>query len=413
MATANKAPPWQQIQINKNKKDVDISYFHEGDIGSWTYSPKDDEKELYELRTKIEEYERAEKGAAIWEYYKKIINPYELIYTQPKYKELPPSVCILNPLSRSYFKIIEILSITGFFEMHGKERLRSAHVCEGPGGFIEGFYDECEKRKLTPLSANAITLRPHQPNVPGWKRASTFLQKYKSVHIHYGKDNTGNILNYENQNSFIESCTNKVLLFTGDGGFDFSTDYSLQEASIFPLLIASVRIGFECMRTGAFFILKFFDIHNKPTIDLLYFLSQHFKAWTLYKPATSRPCNPEHYFIGIDYKGCNVLPLLQNWSSLICQGKNICSLGTGEKSSDFTQIVENNREKAVAMQINYLKQVFNLIEKADGTIDEPSRLRLYQIMSYDWCRSFSVPVHPSRAHAIEVLRSGLLASGQL
>jgi 23S rRNA U2552 (ribose-2'-O)-methylase RlmE/FtsJ len=408
MATAIKAPPWSTVEFYKNKKEGS-SYFNEGTVGSWVYNPNEKEKELYSLRSRIEEYEKGDKGAAMWEYYKKVINPYELIYTQPKFKDLPLSVCLLNPLSRSYFKMIEILNVSGFFEANGRERLKSAHVCEGPGGFIEGFYDECEKRRLMPLSANAITLKPQQANVPGWKRATTFLQKYKSVQIHYGADNTGNILNYENQNSFIASCP-KVLLFTGDGGFDFSTDYSTQEEAIYPLLISSVRIGFECMRSGAYFILKFFDLYSEPTIDLIYYLSLHFKSWTLYKPATSRPCNPEHYFIGIDYKGCSSIDLLRNWSKAVCSGSKLASLGTGERCTDFTQIIHNIREKAVNGQINYLNQVFQLIEHPD-TIKPPTKV--YEVLSYDWCRTFNVPVHPYRALSIEVSRSDLLASGQL
>jgi 23S rRNA U2552 (ribose-2'-O)-methylase RlmE/FtsJ len=408
MASVVVKPPWELIQFYKNKKDVETSFFVKPILGSITYESKDDEKELYELRNKIDIYES--KGSAMWEYYKKIVNPYELVYTQPKYKELPQSVCLLNPLSRSYFKIIEILNVTNFFETHGTSILRSAHVCEGPGGFIEGFYDECEKRRLVVKSANAITLKPQQANVPGWKRASNFLQKHRSIQIHYGADNTGDILKVENQDSFISTCP-KVLLFTGDGGFDFSTNYSQQESAIFPLLIASVRIGFEVMHTGAYFILKFFDIHHKATADLLYFLSLHFKQWTLYKPATSRPCNPEHYFVGIEFKGCNapMLEYLRGWCSL----SNIIQLSSEELPEEFAHTIEEIRANAVKSQVEYLKTVFSIIESEDKISMTYPNSKLYEVMSYDWCKLFNVPVHPSRALLIEALRSDLRASGQL
>jgi 23S rRNA U2552 (ribose-2'-O)-methylase RlmE/FtsJ len=401
-------PPWELIQFYKNKKDVDTSFFVKSILGSVTYEPRSDEKELYELRNKIDIYE--EKGSAMWEYYKKIVNPYEIVYTQPKYKELLQSVCMLNPLSRSYFKIIEILNITNFFEIHNTTILRSAHVCEGPGGFIEGFYDECEKRRLVVKSANAITLKPQQANVPGWKRASNFLQKYKSIQIHYGADNTGDILKIENQESFIATCP-KVMLFTGDGGFDFSTNYSQQESSIFPLLIASVRIGFEVMHVGAYFVLKFFDIHHKTTTDLLYFLSLHFKQWTLYKPATSRPCNPEHYFVGIEFKGCvsPMLDYLRGWCSL----NNIIQLSSEKLPEEFAHTIEEIRTNAIKSQVEYLKTVFSIIESEDKMSIPYPNSKLYEIMSYDWCKLFNVPVHPYRALLIEASRSDLRASGQL
>jgi hypothetical protein len=292
--------------------------------------------------------------------------------------------------------------------MHGSSILRSAHVCEGPGGFIEGFYDECEKRRLMPKSATAITLRPNQSNIPGWKRAANFLQKYKSVQILYGADNTGNILKYENQNSFIAE-TPKVLLYTGDGGFDFSTDYSLQEVSVFPLLVASVRIGLEVLRVGGYFILKFFDIHQLPTKQLLYFLSLHFRQWTLYKPATSRPCNPEHYFIGIDYNGCTAIEIFREWSKYVCETGMACTFMKGDIPEDFAHNLENIRAKAVKSQIEYLENVFKLVETTSSPVINP----VYEVMSYEWCRLFNVPVHPSRSLLIEALRSDLRASGQL
>lgn len=412
MAASAKTPPWQAIEFHKNKVDgpVNTSFFGTV-LGDWVNSPKEDEAKLYALRERIEVFEHGGSGAdggSKWEYYKKMVNPYEFVYTQPKYKDFPASVSIINPLSRSYFKMLEILGVSRFFDLEAGERLRSAHVCEGPGGFIEGFYDACEQRRLAPHSATAMTLRPTQQNVPGWKRAATFLQKYKSVQILYGADNTGNILKYENQDAFIAACP-KVLLFTGDGGFDFSTDYSMQEAAVFPLLVASVRIGFECMRQGAVFVLKFFDIHHEATADLICFLAAHFRTWTIYKPATSRPCNPEQYFIGVDYRGCGALDLLREWSLAACEGKSLKRLITGEMPAEFAGTLEAIRRRIVQSQIEYLERVFGLIE---GTGSAPD-LQVAEVMSYDWCRAFNVPVYPSRAHAIEVLRSGLQAAGRL
>ena len=485
-ASTAKSPPWQAIEFHKNKYDSNVNTSFFGTVlGEWKHEPRDDEKALYALRERIEEFDNTKvlsapknglkvhseefdtagavsapkkrhaseefaspKGCLLqgrsateefdtagaiarkhsdestaataesdgkWEDYKKMVNPYEFVYTQPKYKDFPTSVCLINPLSRSYFKILEILSVSRFFELTAGERLRSAHVCEGPGGFIEGFYDECERRRLTPISATAMTLRPTQSNVPGWKRAATFLKKYSSVQILYGADNTGNILKYENQDAFITACP-KVLLFTGDGGFDFSTDYSMQEAAVFPLLVASVRMGFECMRQGAVFVLKFFDIHHAATADLLCFLAAHFRSWSIYKPATSRPCNPEQYFIGVDYRGCAAggLELLREWSRAACEGKTLARLITGEMPAEFAATLEAIRTRIVRSQIDYLERVFGLIGcgASDSKTVIPD-LKVAEVMSYDWCHTFSVPVHPDRARAIEASRSDLLAAGRL
>ena len=157
--------------------------------GQWTYEFKADEADLHELRKRIQLYERPPSAEAppsssvsTWEYYKKVVNPYELVYTQKKYDDFPESVCIYHPLSRSYFKILEVLAITDFFkDCKPSQRLYSAHVCEGPGGFIQGFLEECSRRRLTVGASTAITLKPKQQNVPGWKRATHFLQKNKQA----------------------------------------------------------------------------------------------------------------------------------------------------------------------------------------------------------------------------------------
>ena len=317
---------WKHVEWNSITDKNTIFYPTTADPSDtpWSYTLSDQEATLHDLRKKINKYE-SDSGCSDWEYFKKIVNPCELIYTQKKYPNFPESVCLLNPLSRSYFKLIEILGIADFFKTYDKPqlRLRSAHVCEGPGGFIQAFLDLCARYRITHYSSTAITLRPKQQNVPGWKRASAFLRKSSNIKIIYGPDDTGNILNYANQNAFIEACASKVHLFTGDGGFDFSMDYDAQERIIFPLLLASVRIGVETLALGGVFVLKFFDIYHAPTRDLIQFLSQFFMKWTLYKPATSRPCNPELYFVGKGFRSYSepALTQIRQWAKDVSEDR--------------------------------------------------------------------------------------------
>lgn len=382
-------PPWESIQFKKNTEPVS---FFEMKKGEWSHIATPEEQEIQMYRSKIEKYEK-EQGEGTWEYYKKIINPYEFVYTQKKYEDFPESLCLTKPLSRSYFKMIEILYVSGFFTTCEHHFIRSAHVCEGPGGFMEGFIDANSHYKRMPKSINAITLKPKQPNIPGWKRASYFLQKNKRIiNIDYGEDGTGDILLYENQNHFIKSCPDKVSLFTGDGGFDFSVDYKNQEESIFPLLIASTRIGFEVLREGGYFVLKFFDLYNSATVELLYILSLHFKSWTLYKPATSRPCNPEQYFIGKEFKGASK-DMLEYLRSISKDNNHISHIATPTEM--FINEIEEMRTVIVKRQIEYLKSVFNLIEGGNDIIIK-SLIKGHITESYKWCRKFNIYVHPNR-----------------
>lgn len=331
---------------------------------------------IQEKRANIEQYEKTcEKGAKKWEFYKKCINPYEMVYTtQPLFQEknISESVCTLRPLSRSYFKMIEILEIVfnkyPSFYKNPRCFLHSAHVCEGPGGFIEGFVDFCHRKSYRPGCSRAITLCSNDYNIPGWKKAQHFLSKNKNVKLSYGKDGTGNILLYENQTNFINRCSPKADIFTGDGGFDFSSDYSSQESSIFPLLVSTVRIGMECLHKGGLFIMKLFDFYQKSTIDLLYFLSVHFKQWTIYKPAMSRPNNPENYFIGVDFLGCcdKNLFCIQNWSMDVCEPCHTIDFRKVQLYNQlpvpFMNYIRGIRSELFKLQIFYLNKAFKLID---------------------------------------------------
>ena len=412
--------PWTAIQWHSTSASADVvpTTFEDSSSNTvilpaqWDYALKGEEEKLHEYRKRINQYER-QTGTSEWEYFKKIVNPYELIYTQKKYENFPDSICILHPLSRSYFKMLEILEITEFFKVHAKATvLRSAHVCEGPGGFIEGFLDRCEKYKVIKASSTAITLRPRQPNVPGWKRAASFLQKHKNVHIEYGSDGTGNLLNPANQTAFIEACVPKVNLFTADGGFDFSTDYDSQEQTIYSLLLASTRVGFEVLAPGGLFVMKLFDIYFPGTQDLVYFLSTHFMSWTLYKPATSRPCNPEMYFVGRRFSGCTpeTVRAMRSWSADVPRRLFFVPL-----PAPFSSLLNSIIGTSVRNQILYLEKVFALLDASPTERQSKITLILqkHEVISFNWCRVFSAPYYPERCRLIEALQTCLRASGQL
>ena len=72
-----------------------------------------------------------------WDVYKKYTNPYEYIQTQiPNGNQ---SVATIKPLSRSYFKMIELLKIHNILTVYKEVSINSFHLAEGPGGFIEAL----------------------------------------------------------------------------------------------------------------------------------------------------------------------------------------------------------------------------------------------------------------------------------
>jgi 23S rRNA U2552 (ribose-2'-O)-methylase RlmE/FtsJ len=408
--------PWDGLKIFK-RSNINVCGAFELESREHNHIVSEEEITLHEYRNRISDYETNLTNGKNWEYYKKIVNPYELVYTQKKYDDFIESICLLKPLSRSYFKMIEMLDVINFFGTFRSENVRAAHVCEGPGGFIEALYEEASKNKKKVQTSIAMTLKSKQTNVPGWRRASHFLQKNRNVRILYGEDDTGDIMKPENQQYFIDYCIHpsyggKMNIFTADGGFDFSCDYARQEKMIFPLLLASTKIGFEVLKKGGVFILKMFDFYEKSTVDLLFFLSCHFQEWTLYKPAMSRPCNPEQYFIGKGFTGCSdeVFDVLRVWCSMLENNQLVESLFKMALPDEFMKIINDLRTQSFNKQTEYLEKVFFIIDKNDDTIIQ-NYLKKNEKTSLDWCKKFKVPIS-HRHHLVADLQTYQPVSSQ-
>jgi hypothetical protein len=309
--------------------------------------------------------------------------------------------------------MIEMLTLTEFLTRPPGPGLRTAHVCEGPGGFIEAIYDLAPKKGLQVRQTHAMTLRSTKTHIPGWRRAQQFMNRHREIRIQYGPDNSGNILRRDNR-AVIAASARASHIFTADGGFDFSCDYTKQEQMVFPLLLASVKIGFESLKIGGVFILKLFDFYDPMTVDLLFFMSHFFDEWTLYKPGMSRPCNPEHYFIGKGFVGCSdeALDVLRIWCSMIENRQPLDRLFHSDSTSHiFHEIIEQLRKKSFHTQTAYLERVFDMIEKNDE--EQISRyLVKHERTSYEWCVRFNVPMYAHRLHSIEESQNGQPVSYQ-
>jgi hypothetical protein len=171
---------------------------------------------------------------------------------------------------------------------------------------------------------------------------------------------------------------------------------------IFPLLLASTKIGFEVLKKGGIFILKMFDFYEKATVDLLYLLSCHFSEWTLYKPAMSRPCNPEQYFIGKGFTGCaeETSDVMRLWCSMLDNNQPVDSLFKSEVPADFNRILNDLRTHSFNRQTEYLEKVFFMIEKNDNGLIQ-NYLKKNEKTSLDWCLRFKVPISHRRLVAVD------------
>jgi len=232
-----------------------------------------------------------------WDIYKKYTNPYEYIQTIIPYTKL--AVCKLKPLSRSFYKLIEICNLLHLLDDF-KQSINTFHLAEGPGGFIEAI--NTLRSNNTDLYYGMTLIDESDDNIPGWNKSKHFLSKHNNINIEYGKDKTGNLSSVDN----LWFCHNKykgsIDFITGDGGFDFSIDFNKQEILSIKLIFYQICFAIAMQKKGGTFILKIFDIFTQATIDLLYILSSLYEKIYIIKPNTSRVANSEKYIVCKNFK---------------------------------------------------------------------------------------------------------------
>ncbi len=343
-----------------------------------------------------------------WDDYKKITNPYEYIFLSWN-RRSSRSVTTRQPLSRSYFKMIEMWN-----SLKLTEQLRalverdggfySAHSAEGPGGFIEACSVMTERNRWSYKNASAITLRSEAKNVPGWRKAVRFLTMNPQVIIHDGADGTGNILDIENQRAFVaDALVNSrkgVHLYTADGGFDFSNDYNAQEDSIFPLLIAETILGLRTLSKGGCFIVKCFDTTERPTLDLLWLITRCFCTWSIIKPRTSRAGNAERYIVGKGFLDTDVGDVLEILESYQRAGEFHKPILATESWRSISAQITMIQEQIEHVEIQIIRDTLALIRNTE-THRIAKLVRDNVQRSIQWCKEHSEDVAPCWSYDFE------------
>ena len=231
-----------------------------------------------------------------WNTMKKITNPYEYIHTPYEQRLV---ISKLKPLSRAYYKMVEIIDNFYLLDIFKYKSMTSFHLAEGPGGFIEALV---HKRINSTDKYYGMTLVNDNKNVPGWKKSTKFLNKNPNVIIETGADNTGNLFSYDNALHCYEKYGSSIDLITGDGGFDFSVDYNNQEQNAIKLIFIQIAYAIIMQKQNGHFILKMFDTHLSGSVQMLFILNCLYKSVYIYKPKTSRYANSEKYIICKNYK---------------------------------------------------------------------------------------------------------------
>jgi 23S rRNA U2552 (ribose-2'-O)-methylase RlmE/FtsJ len=324
-----------------------------------------------------------------WDKYKKYTNSYEFIHTQIPNTKI--SISKYKPLSRSYFKMVEIINTFKLLNQYNNE-INTFHLAEGPGGFIEAI---ANMRKNKNDRYVGITLINKNSTIPNWNKCKDVMKKHKNIVIERGSDDTGDILSLENLTYCFQKYKNSMDIITADGGFDFSSDFNNQEKLACNLIFAEICFAVLTQKKGGNFIIKFFDIFTLASVDLLYILSCFYTNITISKPCTSRTANSEKYIVCENFKFDDTGAYYNTFHNIF-SNYDLKNVYIGRLLNTVIPIVYLNKIK----EVNYLfgqhqvENINNTIELilTDNSSDKLENLKKKNISRcIDWCNKNGVP----------------------
>mgnify|MGYP001166890266 CR=1 FL=1 len=344
-----------------------------------------------------------------WDNYKKYSNEYELVHTSCIKNKINNSIAYYIPLSRSYYKLWEIISDYGL--LYYQYNITTAHIAEGPGGFMEAVVNYRKKMGKYNEKVYGITLSSTEKEIPGWRKSEKFLKYNPNIKILYGEDNTGNIYKLPNILDFrkkvgSESCE----LVTADGGFDFSVDFNKQEQMSYQLIFCEIVSALSVQKTGGSFVCKFFDTYSLLTVKFLWLLNVCYESLIFTKPLTSRSANSEKYIVAYKFRGLDEFYLQQlflivdQWNCLE-ENTYVTDIFNFSIPKDYLQIINNYNNYMILSQTYNIIKTLHLIKCNLSEKDKYSLVRRQVEKAIKWCLKYQIEVNYKSCYLLPQDRS--------
>jgi hypothetical protein len=170
-----------------------------------------------------------------------------------------------------------------------------------------------------------------------------------------------------------------------------------QETSIFPLLLASIYLGFSVLGADGLFILKVFDCFMHHTIDILAILSSFYAKVYITKPQTSRYANSEKYLVckGFLHKTSDDFSkILRNTfvtMTSIDHDTDIRRFLNIPLSLSFTSHIEEYNAIFGQQQIENIHYTLSLMENKNKDEKIDTLIKTNVNRSTNWCIKYNIP----------------------
>lgn len=331
-----------------------------------------------------------------WERYKKMSNDYELVYST---NNMFPSMSQFTPISRSYFKLWEIL-----MDMQPEIGLRSsmpkrcAFLADAPGGFVQATLNyrkmmTCAASRYSPDTYFAISLKPTNALIPNWKLTSKFCHENN---IRLCTHTSGDMCDINVSNAFTAFANAASCDFiTADGGFDFSSDFNNQETMSTQLIMSEIYTILRLQAPNGSCVLKVYDIHDQTTVSAMYLLSRFYQNLFAYKPLSSRPANSEKYIVATGFRGITMAtdPMFKALRRAVSNKSahlDLLNESNVTVPASFWWNVVRFNTRYIASQIMSICKTIAYIE-ANKTQEDVVDVQVANALQ--WCNKYQVPIN--------------------
>ena len=329
-----------------------------------------------------------------WDTFKRYTNPYEYIHT---YYDKSNCISKVKPLSRAYYKMVELIKQFKLFEKYDKENIVTFHFAEGPGGFIEAFANNRNNMNDTYYG---MTLLDSNDNTPGWRKSKQFLKDNPNVVIEVGATENGDLYSSKNIHYIYKKYSHTCDIVTGDGGFDFSLDFEKQEMNALRLIFSQALFAMLVQKNGGTFIIKVFDLFMKPSLDIIYILNVVYDEVCITKPKTSRYANSEKYVVCrgfnqnrfelIKSKLLHIFFLFErvNFDKYIASSFLSKSC---DYNYNFVKSIQEINSILGQQQLSVINNTITLIKKTNILNKIESDKKINILKCIEWCKEHNIP----------------------
>jgi len=336
------------------------------------------------------------RGEENWDKAKKSTNPYEYVHSPVSHNQ--PPVCALKPLSRSFYKMIELSYVLYPTGLSGSGApMKTFHLAEGPGGFIEAV--AFLRKNPADLYYGMTLLEPHNHNVPGWHKSKQFLEQHPNVFIESGSDGSGDLTHAENLQHCYQKYGGTMDLVTADGGFDYSPNYTSQEPVSTHLIFSQIAFALALQKKKGHFILKVFDTFTQITLDLLFLLTNLYEQVQVVKPQSSRAANSEKYVVCKHFKleADQAGPLVKEMHAIMETLSPTCFLQTLWAFPLPYMFLSQMEQGNALMGQGQVDNILLTLALLDGHAYDKHELSKTQnvLRSVNFCQNYKLPCHPS------------------